>query len=75
MRSTLIAGAALAVLLAGSVAASAQSSMTGNEKFCSQLKSSGGNAAAQNCIYRTMVQCQEAVKGQGTCVENPKMKK
>ena len=75
MRSTLIAGAALADLLAGSLAASAQSSMTQNEKFCSQMKSSGGTAATPNCIYRTMAQCQEAVKGQGTCVENPKMKK
>lgn len=75
MRFTMIAGAALAVLLAGSIAASAQTSMTQNEKFCSQLKSSGTNAATPSCIYRTMAQCEEAVKGQGTCIENPKMKK
>jgi|SwirhisoilCB1_FD_contig_31_886305_length_346_multi_8_in_0_out_0_1 hypothetical protein len=75
MRSILIAGAALATLLAASVAASAQSSMTQNEKFCSEMKSSGSTAATPNCAYKTMAQCQEAVKAQqGTCIENPKMK-
>lgn len=74
MRFTMIAGAAFAALIAGSFAASAQSAMSGNDKFCSQMKGSQ-NAAAPSCIYRTMAQCQEAVKGQGTCIENPKMKK
>jgi hypothetical protein len=73
MRSILIAGAAFAALFAGSFAVSAQSSMTGNEKFCAQKRGSG-TAAAPNCVYRTMEQCQEAVKGQGTCFENPKLK-
>jgi len=39
------------------------------------MKSSGSTAATPNCAYKTMAQCQEAVKAQqGTCIENPKMK-
>lgn len=75
MRNTLIASAALAFLFAGSMGASAQTgSMGQNEKFCSQM--SGEVSNQPHCAFKTMAQCEASIKGkQGTCVENPKMKK
>lgn len=71
MRSILIASAAFAVLAAGTITASAQ----GSEKYCATMKGTQ-TGGAMNCSYRTMAQCEAAVKGgQGTCSENPKMKK
>lgn len=72
MRSILIASAAFAVLAAGTITASAQGS---NEKYCATMKGTQ-TGGAMNCSYKTMAQCEAAVKGgQGTCSENPKMKK
>lgn len=75
MRSILIASAAFAALLAGTFTASAQGSMGQNEKYCATMKGTQ-TQGAMNCSYKTMAQCEAAVKGgQGTCSENPKMKK
>ena len=70
MRSILIASAAFAVLTAGTFTASAQGSMSQNEKYCASMKDQ--TAGKMNCSYKTMAQCEEAVKGQGTCTENTK---
>jgi hypothetical protein len=77
MRNTLIASAALAFLLAGSMGASAQSgSMGQNEKYCSQMGAQTGGGSAPHCAFKTMAQCEATIKGkQGTCIENPKAKK
>lgn len=75
MRSILIASAAFAVLAAGTFTASAQGSMSQNEKYCATMKGDQ-NAGKMNCSYKTMAACEAAVKGgQGTCSENSKMKK
>ena len=66
----MIGGAVLAALLAAPVTASAQSGQ--NEAFCATMKGSQ-NAAPMRCSYKTMEQCEESVKGQGTCSKNPKM--
>lgn len=75
MRSVFIASAAFAVLAAGTFTASAQGSMGQNEKYCATMKGTQ-TGGAMRCSYKTMAQCEAAVKGgQGTCSENPKMKK
>jgi hypothetical protein len=75
MRSIFYGGAIFAALVAGSFSASAQGAQGGgNNRFCAEMKNPTG--AGLQCQYKTMAQCQEAVKGnQGTCIENPKMKK
>lgn len=76
MRSILLGGAMFAALIAGSFSASAQGAQGGgNNRYCAEMKG-GASAAGPQCLYKTMAQCKEAVKGnKGTCIENPKMKK
>jgi hypothetical protein len=77
MRSILLGGAMFAALAATSIGASAQGTQGsgGNDRFCASM-SGGDSATGPQCLYRTMAQCQEAVKGgKGTCTENPKRKK
>lgn len=73
MRSIFYGGALVAALIAGSLSASAQGAQGGgNSAYCAQTK----NAEGPQCLYRTMAECNEAVKGsQGTCMRNPKLKK
>ncbi len=66
MRTTIIAAAAFGALLAGSLPASAQQ----EGRYCAEMKNGTSSAGKPSCLYRTMEQCQEAVKGnQGICVE------
>jgi hypothetical protein len=66
----LLSTAVIAVALGlGSFAVSAQDT---NGAYCATMKSDQ-NAAKPNCAYKTMADCEEAVKGgMGTCAKNTK---
>jgi hypothetical protein len=69
LEETMIRIVAISLMLVFS--AGAASAQAANEAFCAQMKGEPGKPP--NCAYKTMAQCQEAVKAdQGTCIENPK---
>jgi hypothetical protein len=70
MRSVAIA---FAFLIAGSVAALAETATWHKGRFCAEMETGNTSAGKPSCRYKTMAQCQEAVKDhQGICFENKK---
>ena len=68
MRYVFIAGTLLAAVFAFTGTASAQ--MGGKEPFCAQVRADPGSPP--KCNYKTMAECQAAVKpDSGNCIENP----
>jgi hypothetical protein len=72
MRYAILAAALLAATFAG--VASAQQGgpqIQGAERYCAQSRDGG----SMRCLFRTMDQCEEAVKGAqsqyGDCIANP----
>jgi Protein of unknown function (DUF3551) len=72
MRYAILAAALLAATFVG--AASAQQGdpqIQGAERYCAQSRDGG----SMRCLFRTMDQCEEAVKGAqsqyGDCIANP----
>lgn len=67
MKTFITAAFAAALLSAGSLTASAQG--TGGA-YCATMKGDQ-NASKMNCSYKSMAECEEAVKGgKGTCAKN-----
>jgi hypothetical protein len=73
MRYAILAAALLAATFAGAASAQTQGSpqVQGAERYCAQSRDGG----SVRCLFRSMDQCEEAVKGAqsqyGNCIANP----
>jgi hypothetical protein len=74
MRYAILAAAIIAATFAGTASAQMQGGpqVQGTERYCAQSR----DGASARCLFRTMDQCEEAVKSAqsqyGDCIENPK---
>jgi hypothetical protein len=74
MRYAILAAALIAATFAGTASAQMQGGqqVQGAERYCAQSRDGG----SLRCLFRTMDQCEETVKGSqsqyGNCIENPK---